>query len=135
MTLGMPRPAPTHDSEPFWAATADGELIVQHCNACGHNQLYPRMLCVACHRQELDWWPASGRGTVYSVTVVRRAPSLHFVDDVPYAIALVDLVEGPRLMANIVGCPPQDVTIDLPVVVDFDDLAGGVRVPRFRPEA
>jgi uncharacterized OB-fold protein len=106
---------------------------VQHCNACGHDQLYPRIVCTACHKADLSWRRATGGGSVYSVTVVRRAPSPAYADDVPYAIALVELDEGPRLMSNIVGCAPDDVRIGMRVAVDFDELAAGVRVPRFRP--
>jgi len=133
MTLGLPRPAPSHDSGEFWAGTREGELRVQHCNSCGHDQLHPRIVCTACHSRDLGWRASSGTGSVYSVTVVRRAPSAAQADDVPYAIALVELDEGPRLMSNIVGCGPDDVRIGMRVAVEFDELAGDVRVPRFRP--
>jgi uncharacterized OB-fold protein len=119
---------------PFWEGTREGELRVQHCNLCGHDQLYPRIVCTVCHRSDLSWRAASGRGSIYSVTVVRRAPSATYSADVPYAIALVELDEGPRLMSNIVGCDADDVRIGMRVVVDFDELAGDVRVPRFRPD-
>jgi uncharacterized OB-fold protein len=107
---------------------------LQHCTACGHDQLYPRVICTKCFARDLVWQPASGRGAVYSVTVVRRAPSPAYAEDVPYVIALIDLDEGPRIMANVLGCPPEDVSIGQRVRIDFDDKAEGVRVPRFQPE-
>lgn len=131
--LGFPRPQPTPESEPFWAGALAGELRVQQCDSCGHNQLYPRLLCTSCHERTMSWRPASGFGTIYSVTVVRRAPAPALADDVPYAIALVELDEGPRLMANVIGTPADAVAIGQRVRVDFDDEAEGVRVPRFRP--
>ena len=131
--LSQPRPVPTVESAEFWNGTLGGELRVQHCTACGHNQLYPRSVCTNCHSADLTWRAASGAGSVYSVTVVRRAPNAALAADVPYAIALIELDEGPRLLANIVGCAPDDIRIDQRVRVDFDDECEGVRVPRFRP--
>ena len=134
MTLGYPRPVPSRESEQFWAGSLVGELRLQHCDACGHNQLYPRSVCTNCSRgSELLWRRADGLGTVYAVTVIRRAPNPSLAEDVPYAVALVELDEGPRLMANVVGCSPDSVGIGMRVQVDFDDEADGVRVPRFRP--
>jgi uncharacterized OB-fold protein len=133
MTLGQPRPQPTPESEQFWAGSLAGELRVQHCDSCGHDQLYPRLVCTRCHAQTLSWRASAGTGTVYAVTVVRRAPNPALADDIPYAIALVELDEGPRLMANIVGTAADDVAIGDRMTVDFDDEAEGVRVPRFRP--
>ena len=133
MTLGYPRPLPIQESEPFWAGTLVGELRAQHCNACGHDQLYPRTVCTACHREDLSWRAVSGLGTEYSVTVVPLAPRPDLAEDVPYAIALIELDEGPRLMSNVVGCAPEAVRIGQRMQVEFDDEAEGVRVPRFRP--
>jgi uncharacterized OB-fold protein len=132
MSLGFPRPQPSTESEPFWAGALVGELRVQHCDTCGHNQLYPRAVCTNCYAETLSWQAASGLGTIYTVTVVRRAPSPDQAADIPYAIALVELDEGPRLMTNIAGCPPEEATIGRRVQVEFDEEAEGVRVPRFR---
>lgn len=82
----------------FTAAARAGEVAIQQCVGCGHCQLYGRMYCTVCGAADPPWRTASGQGTVYSFTVVRRAPSEHFRGRVPYVIALVNLVEGPRLM-------------------------------------
>lgn len=128
-----PLPVPDQDSAGFWAATGEHRLVVQHCSGCGADQLFPRSVCARCHGRELGLRDASGLGTVHSCTIVRRAPSAAFASDVPYVVALVELVEGPRLMVNIVGCDPADVHIGLDVEVQFEDVAEGVALPRFRP--
>lgn len=88
-------------TEAFWQACADHRLTVQHCRACGGHQFYPRPFCLACESTDLEWVPASGKGTIYSLTTVRMpvVPEL----TPPYLLALVDLDEGPRLLTNIVA--------------------------------
>lgn len=127
-----PIPIPDQDSTPFWEATGAGKLLVQHCKACGRNQLYPRLYCRYCHGDDLGWEEASGRGRIYSVTVVRRAPSPAFADAVPYPIALVELEEGPRLMANILDAEPGEAGIGRPVTLDWIPVADGLSLPAFR---
>lgn len=128
-----PLPVPDQDSAGFWSAAAEHQLMVQHCDDCGADQLFPRLACARCHGRAVRLRPAAGTGTVYSCTIVRRAPSPAFAADVPYVVALVELTEGPRLMANIVGCAPEEVHIDMAVQVQFDDVAEGISLPRFRP--
>jgi len=77
--------------------------------------------------------PSSGRGVVYSFTVVHRAPDPSFKDDVPYVIAIVELDEGVRLMSNMVSCSPEAVHIDMPVEALFETVSEGVGVAKFRP--
>lgn len=77
----------------------------------------------------------SGRGTVYSFYVAHRPAHPAFRDRVPYVVALVDLEEGPRMMTNIVDCPPEDVHIGMPVEVVFRDVTEDITLPCFRPGA
>ncbi|HLG92430.1 MAG TPA: Zn-ribbon domain-containing OB-fold protein [Acidimicrobiales bacterium] len=130
-----PRPAPVPDpeSEPFWAATLEGRLLVQRCGACGRAQLYPRPHCLAC-RGPVEWVAASGRGQVYSFTVIRQNPSRSFRHLIPYVVALVDLEEGPRLMTNIVGCDPSEVQVGTPVRVRFEQVSEQAALPLFELE-
>jgi uncharacterized OB-fold protein len=135
MTSGdvKPRPAPRPDTESaaYWSATLDGKLLVQRCTSCGHCQLYPRAHCLAC-RSAVEWVEASGRGTVYSFTIIRQNLSRSFRHLVPYVVALVDLEEGPRLMTNIVDCDPVDVRIGAPVAVHFEPVSDEAALPLFR---
>ena len=117
------------DSDAWWEATRERRLLVQRCERCGHHQHYPRMLCVACGRTDLSFVEASGKGTVYSFTVVDRPPSADFVP--PYVIALVRLAEGPVLLTRIVDCEPALVACDLPVEVRWQRLEDGRHLPVF----
>jgi uncharacterized OB-fold protein len=125
-------PVPDPISEPYWTATTRGELLIQYCAACDHFDFYPRPFCRRC-AGELTWQEASGRGTIYSFTIVRQSRTPPFDQLVPYVVALVDLDEGPRMMTNIVDCDPESVAIGQGVVVDFANEFEGVSLPFFRP--
>lgn len=90
---------------------ADGRFMLQQCKDCGGHVFYPRALCVHCGSAELKWVEASGRGTVYSTSVVRVKPGTG--ED--YNVALIDLEEGPRMMSRVVDLAPEKVRIGMPV--------------------
>ena len=94
-----PAPVPDADSGPYWAAAHDGRLVIQRCERCGARQLYPRDRCLVC-RGPVEWVEASGRGTVYSYTVIRQNYARPFRDWIPYVVALVDLEEGVGLVGE-----------------------------------
>jgi len=129
------RPLPTLDVEtrPFWEACKRHELLVQRCNDCGKFQYYPRAVCCHCLSTNLEYRKASGKGKVYtySVVYINRAPG--WDDKTPYVVAYVELEEGVRMMTNIVGCDPETVKIDMPVEVTFEDLSEEVALPVFKP--
>lgn len=135
MSGTKPLPKPNSVTSPFWAACAAGRLTFQRCRACGHGQFPPRIACTACHRTALDLETASGRGTVYSATVVHRAPIEAFKADVPYVLAIVELEEGVRAMMNVRTDAPEAVRIGLPVQVFFEPAANGPPLPQARPLA
>ncbi len=123
-------PATNDDSAPFWAATAEGRLTLQRCTACDTVVWWPRSLCPECSSFDLEWFEATGNGTVYSYTVVHRAPG-SWGRAAPYVLAYVELEEGPRLMTNIVDGDPEAVAIDAPVRVVWHDTGAGNALPRF----
>ncbi len=125
----LPKPSPT--SLPFWEAARRHELKLQYCEACKAFIYYPRDRCPTCFSDSLEWRPVSGRGKVYSYTVVRRASSRSFADG-PYVLAIVQLDEGPRMTTNI-AAPPEQVRVDMPVAVYFDDVAPGHTLVKFKP--
>jgi len=127
-----PAPPPDADSAPYWAAAHDGRLVVQRCTTCGHTQLYPRDRCLVC-RGPVEWVEASGRGTVYSFTVIRQNYSRPFRDWIPYVVALVDLEEGPRVMTNIVECEPDAVRIGMAVRARFEPISDEAGIALFAP--
>jgi hypothetical protein len=105
--------------------------MIQVCGNCGEVNWFPRRMCRRCSSDALAWHESPGTGSVYSVTVVHRPPSSGF--EAPYALALVDVDGGPRMMTHVVGCAPEEVTVGMPVVVDFDRLSDEISVPVFRP--
>ena len=117
-------------TEPFWAAVRQHRLEIQRCRECGGYEWTPQMVCGACLEDTLDWTAVSGLGTVYSFTIVRRPQSPAFT--APYVVAEVDLDEGPRLLANVIGVEPEKVRIGLRVAVGFEDFEG-LSLFHFRP--
>ena len=125
----LPKPSPT--SRPFWDAAKRHELQIQKCAACHEYIYYPRNRCPKCFSDQLSWERVSGRGKVYSYTVVRRASS-HAFADAPYVLAIVELAEGPRVTSNIVA-PPEQVRVEMRVQVFFDDVTPEVTLVKFKP--
>lgn len=135
MAYDKPLPKPNVETQPFWDACREHRLLVQCCNSCGNRQFYPRSLCTQCHGADLGWQEASGRGSIYSFTVIRRAPSAAFKPDLPYVLALVELEDsgGVRMMSNVVDCDPDGVRVDMKVELLFDDVTAEISLPKFRP--
>lgn len=131
--MSFPMPEPTPLSQPFWDAAKRGELALQKCRDCGRFRWTPQLLCRDCHSEHYDWTAVSGRGSIYSYTVVHRAPLPVF--EVPYAIAVVELNEGPLMLTNIVGCPFDALHIDMKVEVAFRPLDADTTLYPFRPTA
>jgi uncharacterized OB-fold protein len=127
-----PRPEPDATSEPYFAACADGELLIQRCPECGHRQHYPRPICIRCGATP-EWERASGRGVVHTFTVIRQHGLEPFASEAPYVVAIVELAEGPRLMGNVLGVDPDAVTIGLAVECFMMPIEEGVVVPNWRP--
>jgi uncharacterized OB-fold protein len=126
-----PQPRITADSEPFWNALRERKLVLPWCLECKRPHLPPGPVCPFCFSERLEWRPASGRGRISTWTVVHKAWFPAFSEDIPYNVVQVELEEGPRLTAKVVGVPNEDLKVGLPVVIDFDD----VTLPRFRPDA
>lgn len=127
----LPRSKP--GTEAYWAACRRHEFVIQRCSECGSHQFYPRIFCTACSSRAVEWVPASGRGKVLTWTVVQRAVSSAYADDVPYVIALIKLQEGPVLMSKVCGCEPDAVCLDMAVDVSFEDWTEQVSMPVFVP--
>jgi uncharacterized OB-fold protein len=127
---GKPTPIATAETRPYWEGCREGLLRYQLCTACGRPQFYPRTLCAGCGNKALEWRESCGLGTVHAVTVVHRPPSPAFRADVPYAIALVDLDEGFRMMANVIGGDPETTAIGDRVRLTFE-RRGEAALPQF----
>jgi uncharacterized protein len=126
-------PAPTPETAAYWDGCAAGELRIQRCVDCGRPYFYPRPICPSCGSGNVEWFTASGQATLYSY-VINYRPAPGFEGDVPYAIAVVQLAEGPRLMTSLVGVPatPEGLLLDMPLRVAFEQR-GDVWLPVFTP--
>jgi uncharacterized OB-fold protein len=122
----MQAPPVTPESAPFLAAASDGKFLIRRCVACGKAHWYPRALCPFCFGATA-WEEASGRGEIYSFSVMRRV-------DPPFALAYVTLAEGPTMMTNLVDCDFDALRIGQPVKLVFKPAEDGAPVPCFTPE-
>ena len=108
-----PVPGVTPDSKEYWEGCRRHELLIQRCRECGHHRFYPGPICQAfdCLSMDFDWVQSSGKGTVYTLTVVARAPNEMWADLAPYALVLIELDEGPVIFSRAVDIPAFDVRI------------------------
>jgi uncharacterized OB-fold protein len=131
-------PIVVEETRGYWEGTLAKEIRIQRCNTCGHLQLPWGPCCTRCLSQDLGYEVASGRGTVYSFTIVRQAIHPDFSAQVPYVLADVQLEEGPILTSNVTDVAPEAVTIGMPVRSWFDkELEDAfhvkLRLPKFKP--
>jgi uncharacterized OB-fold protein len=127
-------PTATALTEPFWEATREQRYLIQWCTRDNRTIFYPREVCPTCLQADaLEWRDASGRGTVYAVSVQHRAANPTMADRVPYAVALVELEEGPRVMTNVINTPPEDVRVGQSVQLAWEPLSDGRNLPQFEP--
>jgi len=120
-------------SQPYWDAARDGQLKLQQCSHCSHMWHPTLPNCPRCQSREIIWTPVSGRGTVYSYTVVHHAAHVAMAKRVPYVVALITLQEGPRLVSNLLECAPHEAHIGMEVELAFQEISPGVVLPQFRP--
>lgn len=127
-----PWPHPTPLTEPFWAGLREQRLLLQYSPSGGQWVFYPRLLAPRTLADDLEWREASGLGTLYTFTVARYPTWTAWADDVPQLIGVVQLAEGPRLTTEIVGVPPQDLYVGMPVrAVYCTDPGAPVTLLRF----
>ncbi len=140
-SAGLPESAkpaivPTAANRFFWEGAARNRLLVQRCGACEHFSHPAPDRCPACLSPDLTPTAMSGRGTIFSFTIIRRAFHPGFAADIPYVVALVELAEqaGLHLVTNIVGGTAADLRIGMDVAVEFEPYGDFAR-PVFRPVA
>jgi uncharacterized OB-fold protein len=127
-----PKPVPTPETKHFWEGARAGELRLQRCRACGQAYFPPRPACPRCASLDTEVFRASGRARLYSY-VIHERPAPGF--EPPYAIAVVALEEGPRMMTNLVDVPqtPEALLLDMPLEVRFQKLDDEISLPVFAP--
>jgi len=129
-----PLPAVDELSQPFWDAAKQHRLVVQRCQECGYFNHPPRPACDACQSQQLQFEPVSGRGTIYSFTVMHQPNIAGFEDQIPYVNILVELEEQPLLfmVSDLTGAEKDQVRIGGQVEVYFEDANDEITLSRFR---
>lgn len=125
------RPMVNQDNEFFWAGTAAGELRIQQCGGCGKLRHPPGPMCPHCHETKPEYTVASGLGEVYSFVVHHHPPVPGRTP--PYVVALVELEEGTRLLAELVDVAQEDVRVGLPVRIGFVPVDDELTMPVWRP--
>ena len=130
---GMPPVLADATTLPFWQAAAEHRLVVQRCTGCGHTRPPPAPVCPECRSSDSDWKQVSGRGEVYTYTVVHRPIAAG--QQLPYVIAVIALEDagGVRMISNLVAVKPEDVAVGLPVELVWEDMSAELAIPRFRP--
>jgi uncharacterized protein len=131
--LPVMSPVITPETAPFWRAAAAGRLALPRCTDCDRLIWYPREFCPHCGADAVTWTTLTGRGHIYSRTVVRRAPHPAYARAIPYALAVVDLAEGARMLANIVTDDVDAIAIGMAVTAVYDRLSDECAIVRFRP--
>ncbi|MGQ9721838.1 MAG: Zn-ribbon domain-containing OB-fold protein [Candidatus Jordarchaeum sp.] len=118
----------------FWEAAKKHELVIQQCKDCGEKQWYPKNECANCRSKNLGWSKVSGKGKIFSYSIIHEGAPFEFRDVTPYVIALVELDEGIIYGGtNIVGYKDlKDVKIGAPVEVTFDDVTKEISLPKFK---
>jgi uncharacterized OB-fold protein len=124
-------PDPIGVSAELYAYWARGDLRIQRCSDCNVWRHPPRYLCAQCGSGRFSFEPVSGRGVVFSWTITHRAVDPAF--EPPYAIVVVELEEGPRLVGNLVGIDSADLRLDLPVTVELEPVSDAISLVTFRP--
>jgi uncharacterized OB-fold protein len=132
-TVRFDLPTPDNETRPFWDAAREGKLLIKQCNSCDRFHFYPRPFCPRCWNDDVEWTEASGRGTLYTWSVVHVNDLPPFPERVPYVAAIVELEEGPRIMTNVVDCEFDALRIGMPVEVTFRPAGDEFTLPLFRP--
>lgn len=133
--IAKPVPAVTPQMVPFFEAARQGELKVQRCAGCGALRFPAREICARCLSRKHDWVKVNGRGEVLSFNIRRQVYHPAFAAEVPYAVVMIKLEEGPAIVSNLLGVKPDRIRCGMPVEVVFEQVDDQVSPPKFRPRA
>ncbi|MCH7744900.1 MAG: Zn-ribbon domain-containing OB-fold protein [Chloroflexi bacterium] len=130
-----PIPVPQGESDEYWNKAKEGELWLRNCNSCGTPYFYPRDISPCCFSKDTSWIKASGKASLFTYTIVHRAPHPGFAQDAPFVVAIVELEEGPHMPTNIVIDDPtkENLKIGMALEVIFEDISEKIALPKFKP--
>ncbi len=135
MDVIKPLPIITPDSAPFWEGCRNGQLLLQRCVACQTWRYPPAPICPHCSEMETEWLLSSRKGRIHSFVIYHRAFHPAYADEVPYAVALVELDEGIRMLLRVVDCPLDRLAIDGVGEVRFQTVTEEISLPVFVPQS
>ncbi len=130
-----PRPLPqrAQTNAPFWDAARAEKLLLQYDRATGHWQFWPRPNSVRTGRADLEWRESAGRGVLYSFTM-SAIPAAGFEHRMPYAVGLIELDDGVRIIANLIDVDPADIIIGMRLRVVWESIGPDIKFPAFQPD-
>ena len=128
-----PLPVPDPYTRPFWDGTRRHQLLLQRCRNCAKFRWTPQYLCPHCLSEAYEWEGTSGKGRLYSYTIIHRPPDPEVFSELPFILAVVKLDEGPYMLTNIMGSAPEDLKVEMPVEVQFEDATDDFTLYKFRP--
>jgi uncharacterized OB-fold protein len=131
--VAKPLPVISDFNRPFWEGARRHEYRLQRCNGCGKLWAPHGPVCPHCFSEDYSWEKLSGRGKIQSWVVFHKLYHPAFAKDLPYNVAFIELDEGPRVIANIVGTPNDKLHIGMKVEVVFEDVNEAISIPKFRP--
>ena len=126
-------PIPGPESLPFWEGAKNHQLMLQKCFDCAHHWFPPSTVCTGCGSRNIEWAASSGKGKVFSFVVFHKLYHKGWDGEIPYAVAIVELEEGARMLSNVIGIPVEEVKCDLSVEVVFEDATSELTLPKFKP--
>ena len=129
----LPLPLLTTLSKVFWDGCKENKLLYQHCRDCGEVIFFPKYLCPGCMGHNLEWLEAKGKGKIDTFTVTYEGAPPAFMGVTPYAVAIIRMDEGYRMMSNIVDCDFDELECEMPVEVVFQPVTAEITLPKFRP--
>ena len=130
-----PLPISQPESDHYWRKAREHQLWLRYCEDCGKTYFYPRDICPACFSRNTSWIQSTGRGTLYTFSIVYRPPSPAFRDDVPYVVAVVEVEGGARIPTNLVGIEPDPAIIKVGMAVEVVEFDAGHDAMISQPEA
>ncbi len=120
-------------TRPYWDYLKQHDFRLQRCKKCGHIRFPALPVCTDCLSPETEWVPMSGKGRVYSFVRFQQLYHKGWEDEIPYNVAYVLLDEGIGLITNLVNVSDEDMTIDMPVEIVYDDVTNDITLLKFQP--
>jgi uncharacterized OB-fold protein len=130
-----PIPVPSSESQPYWDGLREHKLLMPRCDACEGYWFPPSLLCPSCNSAKWSWTAVSGRGRIFSYVVYHRVYHPGFAGEVPYAVAVIELDEGPRMISNVIGIAPDELVCDMKVEIVYQPISEAITLPKFKPVA